>query len=104
MNLELHSKLQKSRIEEFTKFIEENSWTRGIFTLDNIYKYASDEELSAIVHSILNRSWATIIDKNDGNCQDCDFCFCCHNHEECILPKQSDKDMSEIVKGLRTPQ
>ena len=26
------------------------------FTLDNIYKYASDEELSAIVHSILNRT------------------------------------------------
>ena len=28
-----------------------------ILTLDNIYKYASAEELEAFVHSIIGRSW-----------------------------------------------
>ena len=88
MNLELHSKLQKSRMEEFTKFIEENSWTRGIFTLDNIYKYSSDEELSAIVHSILNRTEQEMEESRWSSTR----------------IDLTDKDIAEVVKGLRTPQ
>jgi len=61
---------------------------RAILTLDNIYKYASEEELSAIVHSIFGR-------------------LC--NYEKETTGKISsngftDKEFDEVVKGLRKPQ
>ena len=60
----------------------------NLFTLENIYKYASEEELSAIVHSIFGR-------------------LC--NYEKETTGKISsngftDKEFDEVVKGLRKPQ
>ena len=51
-----------------------------IFTLANIYKYANDEELSAIVHSIYGR----INDVNE------------------FADGLTDKELAKIVKELRT--
>ena len=59
-----------------------------IFILANIYKYASDEELETIVHSIIGRVWA-------------------HWKESGINPnllKPTDKELHEVAKGLRTPK
>ena len=53
-----------------------------IFTLANIYKYTSDEELSAIVHSIYGR----INDVNE------------------FADGLTDKELNKIVKELRTPK
>jgi hypothetical protein len=53
------------------------------FTLDNIYRYASDEELSAITHSIYNR----IV----GELEIPDYVL-------------TDKQLHKIAKGLRKPQ
>ena len=53
-----------------------------IFTLANIYKYASDEELSALVHSIYGRI-------NDVNV---------------FADGLTDKELAKIVKELRTPK
>ena len=53
-----------------------------IFTLANIYKYANDEELSAIVHSIYGR----INDVNE------------------FADGLTDKELAKIVKELRTPK
>ena len=64
---------------------DEKTW---LMTLDNIYKYASDEELEAIVHSIVGRLWA-------------------HWKESGINPnllKPTDKDLHEVANGLRKPQ
>jgi hypothetical protein len=52
-------------------------------TLDNIYKYASDEELEAIVFSIVGRLWGQ-----------------CYPHDK--MP--TDKELHEVAKGLRKPQ
>ena len=61
---------------------------KEMFTLENIYKYASEEELSAIVHSIFGR-------------------LC--NYEKETTGKISsngftDKEFNEVVKGLRKVQ
>jgi len=53
-----------------------------IFTLANIYKYANDEELSAIVHSIYGR----INDVNE------------------FADGLTDKELAKIVKELRIPK
>ena len=57
-------------------------------TLDYIFKNASDEELEAIVHSIVGRLWE-------------------HWHISSCNPnllKPTDKDLHEVAKGLRKPQ
>tara|TARA_B100000470_G_scaffold117315_1_gene90519 strand:+ start:3097 stop:3303 length:207 start_codon:yes stop_codon:yes gene_type:complete len=54
-------------------------FTEVLFTLDNIYKYASDEELAAIVRSILNKLICTEITSRNIN----------------------DKELAEVVKRLR---
>ena len=55
------------------------NFTEALFTLDNIYKYASDEELSAIVRSILKKLfWLEITSRNI-----------------------NDKELAEVVKRLR---
>ena len=62
---------------------EHNRDTSDYLTLDNIYKYASIEELEAIVHSIYNR----IV-------------------EELEIPDYvlTDKQLHKLAKGLRKPQ
>lgn len=59
-----------------------------ILTLDNIYKYANEHELEAIVHSIIGRLWEHW--KKSG----------INPH---LLPP-TDKDLHEVAKGLRKPQ
>jgi len=59
-----------------------------ILTLDNIYKYASDEELEAIVHSIIGRTWEQW--KKSGINPN--------------LLKPTDQELHEVAKGLRKPQ
>jgi len=59
-----------------------------ILTLDNIYKYASDEELEAIVHSIIGRTWEQW--KKSGTNPN--------------LLKPTDKELHKVAKGLRKPQ
>ena len=59
-----------------------------IFTLANIYKYTSDEELETIVHSIIGRVWAYW--KESGTNPN--------------LLKPTDKELHEVAKGLRTPK
>ena len=57
-------------------------------TLDSIYKYASDEELEAIVHSIVGRVWEQW--KKSGTNPN--------------LLKPTDKELHKVAKGLRKPQ
>ena len=57
-------------------------------TLDNIYKYASVEELEAIVHSIVGRVWEQW--KKSGINPN--------------LLKPTDQELHEVAKGLRKPQ
>ena len=54
-------------------------------TLDYIFKNASDEELEAIVHSIIGRLW--------------EQCF--YNSYDI---KPTDKQLHILAKGLRKPQ
>jgi len=63
---------------------------KEMFTLENIYKYASEEELSAIVHSIIGRLWEQQGD-NLTNFGD-------------QITQPTDKEVHQLVKGLRTPQ
>lgn len=51
---------------------------KEMFTLENIFNEASEEELSAIVHSIIGRLEIS-----------------------CTI---TDKEIHEVVKGLRKPQ
>ena len=67
---------------------EHNRDTSDYLTLDNIYKYASDEELEAIVHSIIGRTWEQW--KKSGINPN--------------LLKPTDKELHEVAKGLRKPQ
>tara|TARA_R110002020_G_scaffold64430_4_gene170956 strand:+ start:1615 stop:1833 length:219 start_codon:yes stop_codon:yes gene_type:complete len=64
-----------------------------ILTLDNIYKYASDEELSAIVHSILNR----FFDLSTKGLSQIQIDYLTKFYA-------TDKEIAEIVRRLRTPQ
>ena len=68
------------------------SWIEGktenVFTLENIYKYASEEELSAIVHSIFGRL-CDYERRSMGNVSSNGF---------------TDKEFNEVVKGLRKVQ
>ena len=57
-------------------------------TLDYIFKNASDEELEAIVHSIVGRLWEQW--KKSGTNPN--------------LLKPTDKELHEVTKGLRKPQ
>ena len=62
--------------------------TADVMTLDNIFKNASDEELEAIVHSIIGRTWEQW--KKSGINPN--------------LLKPTDKELHEVAKGLRKPQ
>ena len=62
--------------------------TENIFTLDNIFKYASEEELSAIVHSIFGRL-CDYERRSMGNVSSNGF---------------TDMEFNEVVKGLRKAQ
>jgi len=67
----------------------------NLFTLENIYKYASDDELETIVHSIIGRTWALkkrIFDIKG-----------LHDHVAEIC-KPTDQELHVITKGLRKPQ
>ena len=57
-------------------------------TLDYIFRNASDEELEAIVHSIVGRVWEQW--KKSGVNPN--------------LLKPTDKELHEVAKGLRKPQ
>ena len=70
----------------------ENTDTSDYLTLDNIYKYASDEELEAIVHSIVGRVWEQWKKSETKRKYDVN------------LLKPTDKDLHEVAKGLRKPQ
>ena len=61
---------------------------RNCFTLYNIFKYAKDEELEAIVHSIHNRILGELIVLG--------------RIPDNIL--MTDKELHEVAKGLRKPQ
>ena len=54
---------------------------KAIFTLDTIFKYASEDELRAIVSSIIGRLWIDLIDDR--------------------LESPTDKDIAKIAKELR---
>ena len=59
-----------------------------IFTLANIYKYTSDEELETIVHSIIGRLWEQLeYGTKQGN-----------------VLKPTDQELATLAKGLRTPK
>jgi len=60
-------------------------------TLDYIFKNASDEELEAIVHSIVGRLWEQKHYSEWGKDT------CCRN-----IP--TDKELHKLAKGLRKPQ
>ena len=74
------------------KLLFENGLTPSqlgyLMTLENIYKYANDEELEAIVHSIIGRTWEQW--KKSGTNPN--------------LLKPTDKELHEVAKGLRKPQ
>lgn len=55
-------------------------------TLDYIYKNTNDDELRAIVHSIVGRLWKQIL----------------LNPTEIDMP--TDKELNKLAKGLRKPQ
>ena len=54
---------------------------KDLYTLDNIFKYASEDELRAIVSSIIGRLWIDLIDDR--------------------LESPTDKDIAKIAKELR---
>ena len=54
---------------------------KDLYTLDNIFKYASEDELRAIVSSIIGRIWIDLIDDR--------------------LESPTDKDIAKIAKELR---
>jgi hypothetical protein len=58
-----------------------------LMTLENIYKYASDEELRAIVSSICLRI------------RDCNLTL-----DRVEGYELTDKEINEVAKGLRKPQ
>ena len=70
MNDELH--------EAYIHFVKET------LTLDNIFKYASEDELRAIVSSIIGRLWLEL-----------------GNSDKSILHSPTDKDIAKIAKELR---
>ena len=53
-------------------------------TLDNIFRYASEDELRAIVSSIIGRLWLEL-----------------GNSDKSILHSPTDKDIAKIAKELR---
>ena len=63
-----------------------------LMTLENIYKYANDGELSAIVHSIIDR----INDRLKESYYE--------GGSDVKRIPISDKEIHEIVMGLRKPQ
>ena len=73
---------------------EHNRDTSDYLTLDNIYKYASDEELEAIVHSIIGRFWEQQIKDNN---------FIISKDDVGVL-KPYDKELHKLAKELRKPQ
>ena len=80
---DLYNQTEKAVKKEMASYA-----VRQLLTLDNIYKYASDEELEAIVHSIIGRTWEQW--KKSGINPN--------------LLKPTDKELHEVAKGLRTPQ
>jgi len=69
---------------------------RKCFTLDNIFQYASDEELEAIVHSIHNRILGELIVLGR---------IKIYNNQIPQIPLlMTDKELHEVAKGLRKPQ
>ena len=70
-----------------------------IFTLANIYKYANDEELETIVHSIIGRLWEQQLKDNKFEI--------IQNAEEIkdvAITKPTDQELAKLTKGLRTPK
>jgi len=80
----------KGRIKQKVKTEVIQEW----LTLDNIYNYASDEELETIVHSIIGRFWEQQIKDNN---------FIISKDDVGVL-KPTDKELHEVAKGLRTPK
>ena len=80
---DLYNQTEKAVKKEMASYA-----VRQLLTLDNIYKYASDEELEAIVHSIIGRTWEQW--KKSGINPN--------------LLKPTDKELHEVAKGLRKPQ
>lgn len=74
----------KGRIKQKVKIEVIQEW----LTLDNIFQYANDEELEAIVHSIHNRILGELIVL--GRIPD--------------NIRMTDKELHKIAKGLRKPQ
>ena len=79
---DLYNQTEKAVKKEMASYA-----VRQLLTLDNIYKYASDEELEAIVHSIIGRTWEQW--KKSGINPN--------------LLKPTDKELHEVAKGLRKP-
>jgi environmental stress-induced protein Ves len=76
---------------------DEKTW---LMTLDKIYKYASDEELETIVHSIVGRLW-------EQQMKDINFITRkkrYHNWIDIGVLKPTDKELHKLAKGLRKPQ
>ena len=80
---DLYNQTEKAVKKEMASYA-----VRQLLTLDNIYKYASDEELEAIVYSIIGRTWEQW--KKSGINPN--------------LLKPTDKELHEVAKGLRKPQ
>ena len=72
-----------------------------IFTLANIYKYTSDEELETIVHSIIGRLW----EQKDGRFSMKMLLADLENEDRrVIIYKPTDQELATLAKGLRTPK
>ena len=77
---------------------DEKTW---LMTLDKIYKYASDEELEAIVHSIIDRLW----DQQNGTFEIMElYEKNIHAEQMAHMYKPTDKELHKLAKGLRKPQ
>ena len=70
------------------KYVGEATFQKHMLTLDYIFKNTSDDELEAIVHSIIGRVWEQW--KKSGTNPN--------------LLKPTDKELHEVTKGLRKPQ
>ena len=69
-------------------------------TLDYIFKNASDEELEAIVHSIVGRLWEQQMKNTNFITRKKRY----HNRIDIGVLKPTDKELHEVTKGLRKPQ
>ena len=74
--------------------------TADVMTLDNIFKNASDEELEAIVHSIVGRLWEQQMKNTNFITRKKRY----HNRIDIGVLKPTDKELHEVTKGLRKPQ